>query len=320
MKYVIAPEGGDFFSLQAAVDAARDGDTLILRPGAYRERVVVHRNGLRILADDGAVLTGSGCAKDTYPDGREKGTFLSATLLVLGSDVTVENLTVRNDAGDGREVGQAVAVYAAGDRGVWRNCRFIAHQDTLFCGPVMEKVLSEIGSRTNPGAECVESTGNCPLTHSRQYFESCFIQGDVDFIFGPYRCWFEGCELFMNARGGWYTAANTPEEQPWGLVFRRCRLTGECAEGAGKLGRPWRAFARTLFLACDMDQHVSPQGFEDWDNWDGIREVTDRCGEWRTTGVRADQSTRHPKQKRLTDAEAAAITPQAVLDGWKPTM
>lgn len=316
MVYVIDLNGiGDFSSVQVAVDNAAPGDTLILRPGIYQERVVVYRDGLCILAEDGAILTGSGCAKDTWPDGQEKGTFFSATLLVLGCNVSVENLTVRNDAGDGRVVGQAVAVYAAGDQGVWRNCRFIAHQDTLFCGPAMPRLLDENAPRANPGVECVPFVGNSPLTRSRQYFENCFIQGDVDFIFGPYRCWFEGCTLFMNARGGWYTAANTPEEQPWGMVFHSCRLTGECQPGEAKLGRPWRAFARTLFLACDMDACVSPWGFEDWHNWDGVREVTERCGEWRTTGVRADLSQRHPRQKRLTDAEADGITPQKVLGG-----
>lgn len=318
MRVVVAPEGGDFASIQAAVDAAENGDTLVIRAGTYRERVVIHRHGLRLLGEEGAVLTGSGCAKDIYPDGREKGTFLSATLLVLGNDVTVENLTIRNGAGDGRAVGQAVAVYAAGDRGIWRNCRLIAHQDTLFCGPVMPKVLAEIAPRTLAGVECVPSVGDCPPTRSRQYFTNCLIQGDVDFIFGPYRCWFEGCTLRMNERGGWYTAANTPEAQPWGLLFHRCRLTGDCPEGAGKLGRPWRAYARTLFLGCDMDEHVSPAGFEDWQNWDGIREITDRCGEWGTTGARSDLSTRHPKARRLTDAEAAAITPEVVLEGWRP--
>ena len=318
MRIVVAPEGGDYRALQAAIDAAEPGDEIRIRPGTYRERVVIHKNSLRILAEEGAVLTGSGCAKDRYPDGNEKGTFLSATLLVLGHDVTVENLTVRNDAGDGRTVGQAVAVYAAGDQGVWRNCRLIAHQDTLFCGPVMESVLREIAPRRCPGVETKPAVNECDETRSRQYFEGCEIRGDVDFIFGPYRCWFESCTLFMNERGGWYTAANTPETQPWGFVFHRCRLTGACAEGAGKLGRPWRAFACTLFMNCDMDAHVSPAGFEDWQGWDGHRPITDRCGEWRTTGARADQSQRHPAQKRLTDAEAAGVTMEYVLNGWKP--
>ena len=315
--YVVARDGtGDFSSLQAAVDAVPDGNrapvTLLLRAGEYREKVVVNKDNLRVVGEspERTRIVYNGCAKDRGPDGNEKGTFLSYTLLVTGDRVTFENVTIENDAGDGRAVGQAVAVYAAGDRGVWRRCRMIACQDTLFCGPTMPKVARDALPRVIPDG--VESAGNCPGVENRQYFEDCFIRGDVDFIFGPYRCWFERCTLFMNARGGWYTAANTPQASPFGLVFHACRLTGECAPGEGFLGRPWRPFARTLFLNCEMDECVSPQGFADWQ---GGAPVTDRCGEYGTTGARADQSTRHPAQKRLTPAEAAAITVQTVLAG-----
>lgn len=320
MRLVVAKDGsGDFTTVQAAVDAipkSPDWSEIYIKNGEYRERVVVNKPHLRLVGESaaGVVITHSACAKDKFPDGTEKETFLSFTLLTAAPDIIVENLTVRNDAGDGRIVGQAVAVYAAGDRGVWRSCRLIACQDTLFCGPLMEKVIREVAPYACD-AECVFFVGNCPPTYSRQYFEGCFIQGDVDYIFGPYRCWFEGCTLYMNERGGWYTAANTAETQPWGMVFHACRLTGECKPGMGYLGRPWRAFARTLFMECDMDEHVSPLGFADWDE---IRVVTDRLGEWRTTGARADQSARHPMQKRMTDEEAVAVTLQTVLSGWTP--
>ena len=316
MRYVIAQDGsGDFTSLQAAVDAAEEGSELILRPGTYRGRVIVNKNGLRVVGEDRdtTVITASGCAKDLDANGQEKGTFLSYTMLVTGNDVTVENLTIRNDAGDGRKVGQAVAVYAAGDRGLWRGCRMIAHQDTLFCGPTMPLVQQDALPWIVP--EGVPAVNEPLHVDGRQYFEDCYIQGDVDYIFGSYDCWFERCELFMNERGGWYTAANTPASSNWGFVFHDCRLTGACGEGMAYLGRPWRAFARTVFLNCEMDEHVSPQGFADWD---GQRVVTDLYGEYGTRGARADQTTRHPKQKRLTAEEAARITIDAVLDGWKP--
>lgn len=324
MLYIVAKDGtGDFTSIQAAVDAVseKDGAEILIRPGVYRERVIVNKSRLTIRGEDRkhTVITYSACAKDPYPDGREKGTFCSFSVIVTGSDVTFENLTIRNDAGDGRDVGQAVAVYAAGDRGVWRSCDLIAHQDTLFCGPVMANVLAEIAPYASD-AECVEYSPDSPVTRSRQYFEDCFIQGDVDYIFGPYRCWFEGCTLYMDRRGGWYTAANTPEGQPYGFVFHGCTLTGSCPEGTGYLGRPWRKHCRTLFLNCDMDAHVAPWGFNDWDE---NRIVTDLMGEYGTTGVRADQSTRHPRQKRMTASEAALITKEAVLSGedrWTPWM
>ena len=317
--YIIAKDGsGDFTSIQAAIDAIPGGGRtptiLLLRMDEYHERVIVNKDNVRIIGEarDRTVITNSACAKDLNPDGTERGTFLSFTMLVTGRNVEVENLTIRNDAGDGREVGQAVAVYAAGDRGVWRNCRMIASQDTLLCGPLMPKVEADIAPRKSQ-AECVETVGDCPPTHSRQYFEDCYIQGDVDFIFGPYRCWFERCTLFMNARGGLYTAANTPESQPYGFVFRKCFLTGACEEGQAFLGRPWRKFARTVFLECEMDEHVAPQGFSDWDE---AKKITERCAEYGTTGARADQSTRHPQQKRMTAQEAACVTIPEVIGGW----
>ena len=322
MTIVVDQRGrGDFTTLQAAVDALpagkREPAVVRVKPGIYRERVVVDKDDLRIVGEsaEDTVVTHSACAKDPWPDGTPRGTFLSFTLLVTGQNVTVENLTVRNDAGDGRDVGQAVAVYAAGDRGAWRGCRFIGHQDTLFCGPIMPKIARDIAPRGGNAVMCVDSVGDCPPTRARQYFESCFIRGDVDFIFGPYRCWFQGCELYMNAMGGWYTAANTPREQPWGMVFHSCRLTGACPPGAAKLGRPWRPWARTLFIGCDMDACVSPRGFADWE---GGAPVSKRCGEWGTTGARSDLSARHPGQALLSDEQAAAVTLAAVLGDWNP--
>ena len=209
---VVARDGsGDYTGIQEAIDALPvTGGKILIRPGEYREKVVVHRNHVLLAGEDRerTVIAWNGCAKDRYADGTEKGTFLSSTLMTTGSDVTAENLTIRNDAGDGRTVGQAVAVYAAGDRGVWRNCILDAHQDTLFCGPLrIPNVTEDIGQRTGC-AEQVSRVEDGHLTRSRQYFEGCEIRGDVDFVFGSYRCWFEKCTLFMNERGGWYTAAN----------------------------------------------------------------------------------------------------------------
>ena len=315
---IVAKDGsGDFTSIQEAVDALPETEEgrpaqILVRAGEYREKVVIHRNHVRLKGEDAekTVLAWNACAKDRYEDGTEKTTFLSATLMTTGLDIEVENLTVVNDAGDGRVVGQAVAVYAAGDRGVWRGCRFIAHQDTLYCGPLREPdVTKDVGGRRGC-AEAYPLVQDGPLTSSCQYFENCYIRGDVDFIFGCYRAWFERCTLFMNERGGFYTAANTHPEQPFGFVFCRCRLTGACAPGQGFLGRPWRKGAATVFLECEMGEQVAPEGFCDWD---AERVVTGRYGEWRTTGARADQGTRHPSQKRLTDEEAAQITLSRVL-------
>ena len=322
---IVARDGsGDYTSLQEAIDRIPDGSgapTLILiRRGVYQERVVIHRNHVRLVGEsaEDTVLMACAAATDRDRNGLEKGTFRTATLMITGNDVEIDHLTIRNDAGDGRAVGQAVAVYAAGDRGVFRGCRLIAHQDTLFCGPLrIPNGTEDTGARCG-NAEAYYRIEDGHETHSRQYFEDCYIEGDVDFIFGCYRSWFERCTLHMGPRGGWYTAANTSAAQPYGFVFHRCELTGSCAPGQAFLGRPWRGSAATVFLDCGMDEHVAPEGFTDWD---AGRRVTARCGEWHTRGARADQSTRHPAQKRLTEEDALVITLPAVLggwDGWRP--
>ena len=115
--YIIAKDGsGDFTSIQQAIDAIPGGGQaptiLLLRMEEFHERVVVNKDNVRIIGEarDRTVITAKGCAKDLNPDGTERGTFLSATFMVTGNNVEVENLTIRNDAGDGRDVGQAVAV------------------------------------------------------------------------------------------------------------------------------------------------------------------------------------------------------------------
>jgi pectinesterase len=323
----VAPDGtGDFTTIQAAVDAAPEGSRtpviIRVRLGEYHEKLHITKDNLRIVGDvaERTVLTNSDYALQKLPDGSEAGTFLSYTMMITGRDVTIENLTIRNDAGPGTEVGQAVALYAAGDRATFRRCRLIAHQDTLFCGPIMPKVAQHALPYRLP-VTC-ESVGDAPLTSARQYFEDCFIQGDVDFIFGPYRCWFERCTLVSNNRdssvNGIYTAANTPEGQPHGFVFHNCHLTGEnCADQTVYLGRPWRAFSRTVFLDCTMDACVHPEGWQDW----GDKPVTWRYAEHGTKGARADLTLRHSGAARLSDAEAASLTIAAVLggaDNWQP--
>lgn len=319
---IVARDGsGNYTTLQAAIDAASEGALILVREGVYDEKVVVHKPNLRIVgaSRENTVLTHSDYAKMLFEDGSEQGTFCTYTLLVCADNVTVENMTVRNDAGTGKVVGQAVAVYAAADKCVFRSCNMIANQDTLFCGPASEKTVRvslpyDLGQTDSPG--------DCKDLGRRVYFEDCFIRGDIDFIFGSYRCWFERCTLFCNDRGakvnGYYTAANTPREQPYGFIFHECELTGDAGEGTVFLGRPWRGGAHTLFIRCRMDACVNPAG---WQDWDSERPVTRRYGEYGNTGAGADLSARHPNISVLTDEEAAAVTLNAVVggeDGWNP--
>ena len=222
------------------------------------------------------------------------GTFLSYTLRVDGPDFICENITISNDAmthfnprwfEDGKNdanVAQAVALHVEADRATFRNCRFLGFQDTIYTG--------------NPDG--------------REYFENCYIEGTVDFIFGPATCWFERCHIHA-LRSGYLTAASTPADHPIGYVFNHCRVTAREGITGEWLGRPWRAWAYTLWKECEFDLDLNPEGWHNWGN--PANEKTARYLEYRCTGRGADRSQRAAWSRELTDAEAAEVTPEAAF-------
>ena len=248
-------------------DASRPVEVRIA-PGEYRERVEIRRPNVTLAgetAESVRIVYGLGAFMESGDgsgvDGK-LGTFRTYTMLVDAADVTLRNLTIENDAGDGREVGQGLALYADGDRLVVDSCRLLGHQDTLFCGPLPPREVK-------PGG-FIGPKQFAPRVVGRQYFRRCLIAGDVDFIFGGGRSYFEGCEVRSLNRdmdvNGYVTAASTPEGEPCGLVFHGCSFTAEAgvADDTVYLGRPWREFAQTVLLDCWLGAHIKAEGWWDW--------------------------------------------------------
>ena len=215
------------------------------------------------------------------------GTFRTYTVKVEGSDITFKNITIENNAA---KLGQAVALHTEGDRLLFVGCRLLGNQDTVYTG---------VGG-------------------TRLYFKDCYIEGTTDFIFGPSTAWFENCTIQSKANS-YVTAASTPKDVAYGYVFNNCRLTA--AEGVTKvyLGRPWRPYAYTLFMNCELGPYIVPQG---WHNWGKTtNEQTARYLEYGNTGEGANVSGRAPWSKQLTKKDAAQVTLDNVFKmdtGWIP--
>ena len=293
---VVAKDGsGHFTTIQGAMAKIGMGSpsrpaTIYVRKGVYRELVYAQREKryVRLIGEDpdSTVLVYGLHAGMTWLDGHRIGTFRTPTFFLDADDFTVENMTIQNDAGP---VGQALAIAVNGDRVLFRNCRFLGHQDTVF------------------------------LNRGRQYLEGCTIEGTVDFLFGGATAWFEGCDI-RSLDSSSITATSTPPEAPFGFVFNRCRVS--VAEGEKSyLGRPWRNHAAALFMRCALGTGIRPEGWHNWDKpW---REVTSRYLEYRNTGPGAERSGRVPWARELTPNEADLITPASALrgcDGWDPTV
>ena len=293
-EIIVALDGsGNFKTVQEAimsVPAATAESPVVIRikPGTYRELIYLQREKrfFRLVGEDAArtVLTYNLNANIVGGDGKPIGTFRTPSTQVDADDFVAENITFENSAGP---VGQALAIRVDGDRAVFRNCRFLGWQDTIL------------------------------LNRGRQYFEDCYIEGHVDFIFGAATAWFERCHIH-SLRDGYITAASTPSDQAFGFVFSHCKITG--ASGAKTyLGRPWRAYSAVIFLNTEMSDVVRPEG---WHNWNfPEREKTVRYAEFSSTGPGANPRARVAWAKELRKSEARAITIKKVLGGadrWNP--
>ena len=205
---------GDFKTVQEAINAVPDfrkvATTIYIKNGIYKEKLVLaaSKRMVRFIGEsqDKTILTYDDFAQKKNIFGEEKGTSGSSSFYVYGDDFYAENITFENSSGP---VGQAVAIWVAGDKSHFKNCRFLGFQDTLY------------------------------TYGSRQFYQNCYIEGTTDFIFGSATTVFKDCEIFCKKGGSYITAASTPEQSKFGYVFIDCNLTAE--DGASFfLGRPWR--------------------------------------------------------------------------------
>lgn len=225
----------------------------------------------------------------------------AATLTIIANDFTAKNITIENTAGN---VGQAQALTIKSDRSIFINCNLTGYQDTIYFWMPAK---------------------------NRSYFESCMILGRTDYIYGGGIAFFNKCEI-RSYGGAWITAPSTGEDQVYGFVFYKCKLTYQpnspraTDDGSKiKFGRPWHNYPKVSWLYCKMPAEIDPLGWGD--KWRMTYSDTDtRLGlyEWKNTGPGADMSGRATWAglRALKDQkEADSYDPKIVLagtDNWDP--
>jgi len=293
-KITVAQDGsGNYKTVQEAINAVPDNSKTIteifVKKGTYKERIVlpVSKTNVTLIGEDvkETVLTFGNYAGLLDSAGKQLGTSRSASFYVYGSGFTAKNITFENSAGP---VGQALAIYVAGDKSCFLNCRFLGNQDTIY-------------------------------THgkgSRQFYKDCYIEGTTDFIFGAGTCLFTNCDIYCKRGGAYITAASTLDTTAYGYVLIKCKIEGSAPDNSYALGRPWRPNAKVVYLQCDLGAMIRPAG---WDNWrNPENEKTAYYAEYKNTGPGYKPEERAAWSHQLTDAEAAKYTPDLILNGWKP--
>lgn len=291
--FVVNASGkGDFKTIKEAFDAVPDfrkvTTTIFIKNGVYKEKLVLagSKKMVKIIGEslDKTIITYDDYALKKNIFGEEKGTSGSSSFYVYGDDFTAENITFQNSSGP---VGQAVTVQVIGDKAHFENCRFLGFQDTLY----------------------TYGYG------SRQFYENCYIEGTTDFIFGSATAVFKDCEIFCKKGGSFITAASTPDSTKYGYVFLNCEIKGE--EGASYfLGRPWRPYAKTVFINCDLGEFIKPEG---WDFWGKeSNKQTAFYAEYENQGLGFKPNYRVKWSKQLANEEAKSYTLDDIFRGWQP--
>ena len=295
----VARDGtAEFRNIDDAIEVCRAfmeyHKVIFVKKGTYKEKLIVPSclTNIEICGEDrdDTIITYDDHANVFIPGtDRKMGTFRTYTVRVDGNDITFRNITIENNAA---RLGQAVALHTQGDRLTFVNCRILGNQDTVYTGGI----------------------------NTRLYFKDCHIEGTTDFIFGPSTAWFENCTI-LSRTDSYITAASTPQNVEYGYVFNRCKIVA--AEGVSKvyLGRPWRPYAHTLFMNCQLGKHILPVGWHNWSNTQN--ETTARYCEYNNHGEGAATKERAAWTRQLTRKEAAKVTLENVFrqnGGWIPNV
>jgi pectin methylesterase-like acyl-CoA thioesterase len=311
----VAQDGsGNFRTVQAAIDAAPSASAtpyvIYVKNGKYKGKISVPATKpfLQLVGESvGSVtLTYDDYSTRANPTGGASSTGSSASTTVVATDFSAFNITFENSAGVNPDL-FAVALNISGDRGAFRNCRFIGGQNTVYTS----------GAGT------------------RQYFRNCFIEGNTDFIFGSAIAVFDRCVIYPKTRGdggptGYITAANTPAGQAYGYVFRSCIIPDNQGTTTYSLGRAWQNDAATtagakshnnvVFLNSRLGASVvNPEG---WNVWDGGTDVTlINYGEYQSRNFKGNLvnvNRRASWSKQLADTDTTQYQTAAVLGNWDP--
>jgi pectinesterase len=278
-------------------DGRRGRVYIEIAPGVYHERVIVTQNHTNITlvgmgeSPADTVITNSLNARQAG------GTFFTETVEINGDGFEADNLTFENAAGN---TGQAVAAAVRADKAVFKHCRFLGHQDTLFAD------------------------------YGRQYYVDSYIEGGVDFIFGNATAVFDRDEIHANGPGYLTAQSRTSPDQTTGYVIISSKVTSGIEAGAGSgepapardtisLGRPWRPYARVIYMDTELPADVIAAGWNTWGNRD--KTPVAYYAEYHDKGPGANPGARVAWSHQLTAAQAAQYRPRVFLAGkdhWDP--
>ncbi|EPS67066.1 pectinesterase [Genlisea aurea] len=249
---IVAQDGtGNFSTINDAINASPNNSrtrfVIYIKAGAYYEYVQVPSNKIMIS------FVGDGIGKTLIKGNRSVvdgwTTYQSATVAVAGQGFIATGITIENYAGP--EKHQAVALRCGADMSAFYQCSFVGYQDTLY------------------------------VFSLRQFYRECDIYGTVDFVFGNAAVVFQNSNLYarrpLAVQQNIFTAQGRDDpNQNTGISILNCKVAAGSdllpviSQFHTYLGRPWKAYSRTVYLLSNMESVVDPAGWLEWNGTFGL--------------------------------------------------
>ncbi|KAJ4715280.1 Pectinesterase [Melia azedarach] len=291
-------------TVQEAVNAAPDNVmtkrfVINIKEGVYEEIVRVPFEKKNV------VFLGDGMGKTVITGSLNVGqpgvtTYETATVGAIGDGFMASGITFQNTAGP--DAHQAVAFRSDSDLSIIENCEFLGNQDTLYAHTL------------------------------RQFYKNCRIQGNVDFIFGNSPAIFQDCQILVAPRqvkpekgeNNAVTAHGRTDPAQWsGFVFQNCLINGteeymklyhsKPSVHKNFLGRPWKEFSRTVFIHCNFEALIHPNGWMPWSGDFALKTLY--YGEFENSGPGSNPSQRVPWSSQIPAEHVGAYSVQNFIQG-----
>jgi len=253
----VAADGtGDFCTVQGALDFVPEGNTtpvtILVHRGTYneiiaftdkhaitllgedrRQTVIAYANNANFNASGGNPFAGNAPnpSAATKQGGSiyHRGMFLAQHV----NDLTIANLTMRNTTKQGGSQAETIILNGTTEaRAIIKDVDFYSFQDTI-------------------------------QINGQAFVSNCYIEGDVDFMWGTGPCFFENCTAHTVRTGAYYTQIRNPGTNH-GFVYRLCTFDGAPGVTDNYLSRiaPGRFPAsEVVLLDCTLGSSVIPAGW-----------------------------------------------------------
>lgn len=262
MQEIIVKKNSKINTIEKALEIAYKNDIKKIKicNGVYHEKIILKLNDIELIGENKAqvIITNDDYAKKIHSDGRDYNTFRTATLLVLGNNCTLKNLTILNPS-ESQTCSQAISLEVMGNKFKAQNCSFTSEQDTLLIGPLPDDLKERYTNFLSKEELFIEGSIYAKFT-------DCTIQGNIDYIFGTGSCLFANCELVSSGKGYVIAPAHSLFQQD-GFNFINCHFFQVNLEPESVyIARPWRTFGKVNIINCTFDKHIKKEGYTSWNN------------------------------------------------------